>query len=218
MVQKLSLTTIPAVKLPKRIVNEIEQFGGVATAIQADVSNYDEAISLVERTKEHFGKVDILINNAGVTRDRTLRKLSEADWNQVITTNLNSIYHTSSVVIHSMIEQNYGRIINISSVVGQSGAFGQTNYAASKAGVIGFTKSLALETARNGITVNAVCPGYIATEMVMEIPEKVREKIVSNIPMQRLGESDEIAHAVLFLIQNSYVTGQSINVNGGVYM
>lgn len=202
----------------EKIVDEIEQFGGIATAIQANVSNYDEALSLVERTQAHFGKVDLLINNAGITRDRTFRKLSEPDWNEVIDTNLNSIYHTTSAVINPMIEQNFGRIINISSIVGQAGAFGQTNYAASKAGVIGLTKSLALETARNGVTVNAVCPGYVATEMVMEIPENVREKIVSNIPMQRLGELDEIADAVLFLINSSYITGQTINVNGGAYM
>ena len=202
----------------EKVVDNIEQFGGVATAIQADVSNHDEAIDLAEKTIAHFGKVDILINNAGITRDRTFRKLGAREWNEVINTNLNSTYYITSAVINHMLEQNFGRIVNISSIVGQAGAFGQTNYAASKAGIIGLTKSLALETARNGITVNAVCPGYIATEMVMEIPENVRNNIVATIPLQRLGETSEIADAVLFLLNNSYITGQTINVNGGAYM
>ena len=202
----------------EKVVDNIEQFGGVATAIQADVSNHDEAIDLAEETIAHFGKVDILINNAGITRDRTFRKLGAREWNEVINTNLNSTYYITSAVINHMLEHNFGRIVNVSSIVGQAGAFGQTNYAASKAGIIGLTKSLALETARNGITVNAVCPGYIATEMVMEIPENVRNNIVATIPLQRLGETSEIADAVLFLLNNSYITGQTINVNGGAYM
>ncbi|MGJ9459988.1 beta-ketoacyl-ACP reductase [Oceanobacillus sp. CF4.6] len=200
------------------VIYEIEEFGGTAISIQADVSNYEESLSLVEKTQEYFGKVDILINNAGITRDRTFRKLSEKEWTEVIDVNLNSIYHTTSAAINLMIEQEYGRIINISSIIGQAGGFGQTNYSASKAGMIGFTKSLALETARNGVTVNAVCPGYVATEMVQQIPEKAKEKIISKIPMQRLGTTSEIADAVLFLLNNSYITGQCININGGAYM
>lgn len=200
------------------VIREIEHFGGTAHAFQADVSNSAEAQSLIEKTKSQFGKVDILVNNAGITRDRTFRKLSEENWNEVINVNLNSIYHTTSAVIHTMIDQKFGRIINISSFIGQCGGFGQTNYAAAKAGMIGFTKSLALETAKNGITVNAICPGYIETEMVQAIPEKVMDQLLAKIPTGRLGTTSEIADAVLFLSNNSYITGQCINVNGGVYM
>ncbi|MDT8860148.1 3-oxoacyl-[acyl-carrier-protein] reductase [Alkalihalobacillus sp. MEB130] len=200
------------------VLFEIEQLGGSAVSFQANVANFDEAQSLVENTQNYYGKVDILVNNAGITRDRTFRKLSEKDWNEVINVNLNSIYHTTSAVINPMLEQKFGRIINMSSIIGQAGGFGQTNYSASKAGMIGFTKSLALETARSGITVNAICPGYIETEMVKEIPEKVKEQLISKIPMQRLGQTSEIADAVLFLANNSYITGQCINVNGGLYM
>lgn len=200
------------------LVEDIESFGGTALACKADVSNIEEAKTLVETTRNKFGKVDILINNAGITRDRTFKKLSEEEWNEVINVNLNSIYHTTSAVIHSMLDQKYGRIINISSIIGQAGGFGQTNYSTSKAGMVGFTKSLALETAKNGVTVNAVCPGYIETEMSAVIPENILEQIVSKIPMKRLGQPSEIAEAVLFLISGDYITGQCINVNGGAYM
>ncbi|PYZ92947.1 3-oxoacyl-[acyl-carrier-protein] reductase [Salipaludibacillus keqinensis] len=200
------------------VINEIEQFGGTAVSFQADVSNYEQSRSLVEQTIDQFGKIDILINNAGITRDRTFKKLSENEWKEVIDTNLNSVYHTTSAVINPMLEQKFGRIINISSFIGQKGGFGQTNYSAAKAGMIGFTKSLALETARRGITVNAVCPGYIETEMVAAIPEDAKEQIIATIPMQRLGTTSEIADAVLFLANNSYMTGQCLNINGGVYM
>ncbi|SES37757.1 acetoacetyl-CoA reductase [Salipaludibacillus aurantiacus] len=200
------------------VIDEIEQFGGTAVSFQADVSNLEQSRALVEQTIDHFGKIDILINNAGITRDRTFKKLSENEWREVIDTNLNSVYHTTSAVINLMLKQKFGRIINISSFIGQKGGFGQTNYAAAKAGMIGFTKSLALETARSGITVNAVCPGYIETEMFAGVPEDAKDQIISGIPMQRLGEASEIADAVLFLANNSYTTGQCLNINGGVYM
>jgi acetoacetyl-CoA reductase len=200
------------------IVNEIKEFGGTAVAFKANIANSEEAKELIENAKSQFGKIDILVNNAGITRDRSFRKLTVEEWNEVINTNLNSIYHTTSAVLNTMLEQKYGRIINISSIVGQAGAFGQTNYAASKAGMIGFTKSLALETAKNGITVNAICPGYIQTEMTAEIPENIMEQIVSTIPMKRLGKTSEIAEAVIFLAKSDYITGQCINVNGGAYM
>jgi acetoacetyl-CoA reductase len=202
----------------EKVVGEIEELGGTAIAVKANVSNLEDAKSLIEQTVAHFGKVDVLVNNAGITRDKTFKKMDENAWNEVINTNLNSVYHTTSAVINPMLEQKFGRIINISSIVGQAGAFGQTNYAASKAGIIGFTKSLALETAKNGITVNAVCPGYILTEMTAEIPGNVMEAIVSKIPMKRMGTTQEIAEAVIFLAKSDYITGQCINVNGGVYM
>lgn len=200
------------------VIEEIEFLGGSAVAFQTDVSNLDEAHSLVEETISQYGRVDILINNAGITRDRTFKKLSKHEWDDVINVNLNSIYHTTSAVINTMLEQKYGRIINISSIIGQAGGFGQTNYSAAKSGMIGFTKSLALETAKSGVTVNAICPGYIETEMAAAIPAKVMDNLLAKIPMQRLGTTAEVAEAVLFLANSSYITGQCINVNGGVYM
>lgn len=200
------------------VIEEIEFLGGSAVAFQTDVSNLDEAHSLVEETISQYGRVDILINNAGITRDRTFKKLSKHEWDDVINVNLNSIYHTTSAVINTMLEQKYGRIINISSIIGQAGGFGQTNYSAAKSGMIGFTKSLALETAKSGVTVNAICPGYIETEMAAAIPVKVMDNLLAKIPMQRLGTTSEVAEAVLFLANSSYITGQCINVNGGVYM
>ncbi|KXH81864.1 3-oxoacyl-[acyl-carrier-protein] reductase [Sporosarcina sp. HYO08] len=200
------------------VVKEIEENGGSSVAVQADVSSAADIAKFIEEVKNKYGKIDILVNNAGITRDRTFRRLSEEEWNDVINVNLNSVYNTTSAVINHMLENKSGRIINISSIIGQAGGFGQTNYAAAKAGMIGFTKSLALETARNGITVNAVCPGFIGTEMVQAMPEDVLAKVVSKVPMQRLGTPEEIAEAVVFLAQADYITGQTINVNGGLYM
>jgi acetoacetyl-CoA reductase len=200
------------------VVDEITQFGGTAIACKANVAHIEEAKLLIEKTKNEFGRIDILINNAGITRDRTFRKMTAEEWHEVINVNLNSIYYTTSAVINTMLEQKYGRIINISSIIGQAGGFGQTNYSAAKAGMIGFTKSLALETAKSGITVNAVCPGYIETEMTAEIPANVMEQIINRIPMKRLGQTSEVAEACLFLATSDYITGQCINVNGGVYM
>ncbi len=201
------------------VVKEIEALGAEAFASQADVSDSAQAKVLVEETINRFGKVDILVNNAGITRDRTFLKLTEEAWRKVIDVNLNSAFNTTSAVLPSMVEQKYGRIINISSVIGQSGNIGQTNYAASKAGLIGFTKSLALEMANKGVTVNAVCPGYIETEMVAEIAPEILEKIVAKVPQRRLGQANEIARAVYYLVTDGdYITGQQLNVNGGLYM
>ena len=200
------------------IVHAIEQEGGTAFAYKADVMMADNVHKFIEEVIKHYGQIDILINNAGITRDKTFRKMSIEEWEEVINVNLNSVFKTTSEVINHMLEQKYGRIINISSIIGQSGGFGQTNYSASKAGLLGFTKSLALETAKNGITVNAICPGFIETEMVAAMPENVKESIIAKVPMRRLGQTDEIANTVLFLIKSNYITGQEINVNGGLYM
>lgn len=200
------------------VVKEIEENGGSSIAVKADVSSAEDIAKFIEEVKNKYGQIDILVNNAGITRDRTFRRLSEDEWNDVINVNLNSVYNTTSAVINHMLENKSGRIINISSIIGQAGGFGQTNYAAAKAGMIGFTKSLALETARTGITVNAVCPGFIGTEMVQAMPEDVLAKVVAKVPMQRLGTPEEIAEAVVFLAQADYITGQTINVNGGLYM
>ena len=205
-------------ELAEAVVNEIGQLGGNAFMCKANVGDLGEAKYLVDETINQYGKVDILVNNAGITRDRTFRKLTPEEWYEVINVNLNSIYHTTTAVIDTMLEQKFGRIINISSIIGQAGGFGQTNYSASKSGVIGFTKSLALETAKNGVTVNAICPGYIETAMSGDIPDQVLDQIISKIPMKRLGATTEVAEAVVFLANSSYITGQCINVNGGIYM
>ncbi len=201
------------------VVKEIEALGSQAYASQADVSDSSQAKVLVDDAIRQFGKVDLLVNNAGITRDRSFLKLTEENWRKVIDVNLNSAFNTTSAVLPSMVEQKFGRIINISSVIGQSGNVGQTNYAASKAGLIGFTKSLALEMANKGVTVNAICPGFIETEMVAEIPAEILEKIVSKIPQRRLGQPQEIARAVVYLAsEGDYITGQQLNINGGLYM
>lgn len=200
------------------VVKQITEMGGQALAFQADIAESEPTRKLVEETISHFGQIDILVNNAGITRDRSFRKMTEQEWHQVIDTNLSSAFNTCTVAIHKMAEQKFGRIINISSIVGQQGAFGQANYAAAKAGLIGFTKSLALETARSGITVNAICPGYISTEMVKAMPEDALATVISKIPMQRLGSPKEIAEAVIFICNTPYMTGQCININGGLYM
>lgn len=206
---------------PKQIedvAKVIEEEGGKFLALQADVSVFDDTEKLAAEVKEKFGKIDILINNAGITKDRTFKNMSKEDWDAVINVNLNGVFNATKSVIQHMLEQNDGRIVTISSIVGQAGAFGQTNYSATKAGILGFTKSLALETASKGITVNAVCPGYIGTEMVAAMPEKVLNNIVEKVPMKRLGLPSEVAQAVLYLVQADYVTGQAIAVNGGLYM
>jgi len=200
------------------VVNEIEDDGGSTYASQMNVSEIDEVNTCLEEVIKRYGKIDILVNNAGITRDRSFRNMSQEEWTEVINVNLNSVFNTTSAVINQMLTQKFGRVINISSIIRQSGGFGQTNYAASKAGLIGFTKSLALETAKSGITVNAICPGFIETEMVAEMPENIKENIVSKIPMKRLGHVDEIAETVVFLAQANYITGQEINVNGGLNM
>jgi len=203
----------------EQVIESIKKIGGEAYAVQADVSNSEESENLVKETINHFGRLDILINNAGITRDSTFKKLSEEDWRTVIDVNLNSVYNTSSIALPYLLESDAGRIINISSIIGQAGGFGQTNYAAAKAGIIGYTKSLALELAKSSVTVNSICPGFIDTEMVQEIPENIRENIVAKIPARRFGKPEEIARGVVFLCKDGgYITGQQLNINGGLYM
>lgn len=203
----------------EKLITDLKEEGREVYAVQADVSDLEQSRKLVEEAVNHFGRVDILVNNAGITRDSTFKKLSEENWRKVIDVNLNSVYNTTSVALPHLLESDAGRIINISSIIGQAGGFGQTNYAAAKAGLIGYTKSLALELAKSGVTVNAICPGFIDTEMVQEIPENVREKIVAKIPTRRFGQPDEIARGVVFLCKDGeYITGQQLNINGGLYM
>ena len=201
------------------VAREIEATGVRALAFQADLSKMPEARSLVRQVQEQWGRIDILVNNAGITKDKSMKKLTDDDWNDVLDTNLGSVYATCSEVLKIMMDQKYGRIINITSFVGQAGNFGQANYAASKGGIIAFTNTLALEMAKYNITVNAIAPGFTETEMLAQVPENIREQIIARVPMGRFGKPEEIARAVVFLAaEGDYITGQQINVNGGVYM
>ena len=188
--------------------------------VPGDVANPESAAAMVDAVRSALGPVDILVNNAGITRDTTFHRMSALQWQEVINTNLNSCFNVTRPVIDGMRERKWGRIIQISSINGQKGQYGQANYAASKAGMHGFTISLAQENARFGITVNTVSPGYIATDMVMAVPEEVRAKIVVNIPTGRLGTPEEIAYAVSFFMPDeaAWITGATLSVNGGHYM
>ena len=187
--------------------------------IVLDVKDNDQIASLGEDIKKDFGSIDILVNNAGITRDNILLRMKEDEWEDIINTNLSSIYKMSKLVLRGMIKKRSGRIISITSVVGAMGNAGQSNYAAAKAGMIGFTKSLAREVGLRGITVNAIAPGFIETDMTDSLPDDQKEALASQIPMGRLGTTDEIAQAVLFLAGDggSYITGQTLHVNGGMY-
>ncbi|MEQ1705196.1 MAG: acetoacetyl-CoA reductase [Rickettsiales bacterium] len=186
-----------------------------------DIADYDACVEGMKKVSAKLGgHVDVLVNNAGITRDGAMHKMDGKQWNEVIDTNLNSCFYMSRAVIDSMREHKFGRIINISSMNGQLGQFGQTNYSAAKSGIFGFTKALARETASRGITVNAIAPGYIATDMVKAIKEDVMKKIIEGIPVGRLGEPEEVARAVVFLAANeaAFITGETISINGGQHM
>ncbi|MDR3463808.1 MAG: acetoacetyl-CoA reductase [Beijerinckiaceae bacterium] len=186
-----------------------------------DVSSYDACRAGLKRVEDDLGPIDILVNNAGITRDAALHKMTIEQWSAVINTNLNSLFNMTRQVIEGMRARGFGRIVNISSINGQKGQFGQSNYAASKAGDIGFSKALALENASKGITVNVICPGYIATEMVLAVPQAVLEKsVLPNIPVGRLGQPEEIARCVVFLVSDEagFITGSTLSANGGQFM
>ena len=189
-------------------------------AYKWSVADPDACIEGIARVEADLGPIDILVNNAGITRDGMFHKMTRAQWREVIDTNLNGLFNMTHPIWPGMRERRFGRVINISSINGQKGQVGQVNYSAAKAGDLGFTKALAQEGARFGITVNAICPGYIATEMVMAVPEKVREAIISQIPVGRLGEPEEIARCVAFLAADEagFITGSTLTANGGQYM
>ena len=185
-----------------------------------DVSDYDTCVAGIAAVEADLGPVDVLVNNAGITRDAPFHKMSREQWDEVIRTNLDGVFNMTHPLWNGMRERKFGRVVNISSINGQKGQFAQANYSAAKAGDIGFTKALAQEGARAGITVNAICPGYIATEMVMAVPEKIRDSIVAQIPTGRLGEASEIARCVVFLVSDDagFITGSTLTANGGQYI
>ena len=200
------------------VVKEIEEMGSTAIAIQADVTSQEAIDEMFKIIEEKLGTVNILVNNAGINKDSLLMRMKEEDWDQVLNTNLKGVFLCTKKVIRSMMKERKGKIINISSVVGISGNIGQSNYAAAKAGVIGFTKTMALELAARGIQVNAIAPGFIATDMTEKIPEGIKEEIIKKIPLQRLGKPEDIAGVASFLAgpQGDYITGQVICVDGGL--
>ena len=204
----------------EKLKAELEKDGSHVSIHQGSVHSPEDCQRVVAEAIDKWGKIDFLVNNAGITIDKTVRRMTDEDWTGVMDVNLSGTFRMTKSVLEHMIAQGSGRIVNISSVIGQTGNIGQANYAASKAGLIGFTKSLALETAQRGITVNAVAPGFIATEMVGAIPKEILDKIVERIPQRRLGKPEEVARVVRFLLEDesSYITGAVFNINGGLDM
>jgi acetoacetyl-CoA reductase/3-oxoacyl-[acyl-carrier protein] reductase len=203
----------------EEVRNCIRECGGECEIFQHDISDRFQARALVRDVLDCYRHIDILVNNAGITRDKSIRKMTDEDWAEVIETNLNSVFYTTSAVLPTMIEQKFGRVVNIASFVGQAGNFGQANYAASKGGIIAMTKVLALELAKYNITANVIAPGFTETDMLAGVPPNIQDQIKSRIPMGRFGLPEETAKAVAFLVcDGDYITGQQINVNGGIYM
>ena len=202
-------------------ITDMKARGWSVRAFPVDVADYDSCAQCVAQVTAEAGPIDILVNNAGITKDRTFKKMTKADWDSVIHTNLDSVFNMTKQVSDSMTERGWGRIVNVSSVNGQKGAFGQTNYSAAKAGMHGFTKALARELATKGVTVNTISPGYIGTKMVAAIPKEVLEtKILPEIPLRRLGKPEEVAGLIIYLCTDeaAFITGANISINGGQYM
>lgn len=201
-------------------INMLKQMGVTAESHKIDVSSRDDVGSLIKDITSIYGRVDVLVNNAGITRDNLLLRMSEKDWDLVLNVNLKGVFNCTQAVLKPMIKQREGTIVNISSVVGQIGNASQVNYSASKAGIMGFTKSIAREVASRNITINAVAPGYIETEMTATLPDEVKQAFMSQIPLGRLGSTEDVAGAVYWLCSSAarYITGQVIHVNGGMFM
>lgn len=207
-------------EIANETAHELEGYGVKSIALKADVSNSKDVAAVFDSAIKEFGKIEILVNNAGITRDALLLRMKEEDWDQVININLKGTFLCSKEAVKVMSKNRYGRIINIASVVAFIGNPGQSNYSASKAGIIGLTKTIAREYASRGITVNAVAPGFITTAMTESLPENVKQEMLKSIPMNRFGSVDDVANSVLFFasLESSYITGQVIHVNGGMYM
>jgi len=218
---RVVVTHSPSNTKAKDWLSEHKASGREFSAYPVDVADFDSCKECVARIAKEVGPVDILVNNAGITRDTTFKKMSKGDWDSVIRTNLDSVFNMTKQVMDGMVERGWGRVVNVSSVNGSKGAFGQTNYSAAKAGMHGFTKALALEVARKGVTVNTISPGYIGTKMVMAIPKEVLDtKILPQIPLGRLGGPAEIAGLIIYLCSDeaAFVTGANIAINGGQHM
>ncbi len=214
-------TCSPGNKTVKEWLTGMRNRGYSFQAYTADVTDFDSCATCVKRIEAEVGPVDVLVNNAGITRDITFKKMTKADWDAVIRTNLDSVFNMTKQVLDGMIERNWGRVINVSSVNGQKGAFGQTNYSAAKAGMHGFTKALSYEVAKKGVTVNTISPGYIGTKMVTAIPQEILDsKILPQIPLGRLGKPEEVAGLIIYLASDeaAFVTGANISINGGQHM
>jgi acetoacetyl-CoA reductase len=218
---RVAVTFSPSNKKSAQWLAQMNDKGYDFKAYPCDVTDFESAKACVAKVVSDLGPIDILINNAGITKDMTFRKMGKADWDAVLKTNLDSVFNMTKQVYDGMMDRGWGRIINVSSVNGSKGAFGQTNYAAAKAGMHGFTKSLALESARKGVTVNTISPGYIGTKMVTAIPKEVLDaKILPQIPMSRLGKPEEVAGLIIYLCSEeaAFVTGANIAINGGQHM
>ncbi|CAI8011830.1 3-oxoacyl-[acyl-carrier-protein] reductase FabG [Geodia barretti] len=202
------------------VVEEVQAIGRKGMLARADVGDFPDTYAMAHSVLREFGHIDILVNNAGVTSDKTFVNMDHSTWRKVLAINLDGVFNCTKVCIDQMVEQNYGRVVNITSVIGQIGNFGQANYAASKAGVAAMTKTLAKELASKGITVNAVAPGFIETEMVSSIPQSLQDRLLSQIPLRRFGKAEEVAQMVVFLCapEGDYVTGAELEVNGGLFM
>jgi len=218
---KVLVTYSPSNTKYRSWLEEMKSRGHTFPAYPVDVVNYDDCAAKCAQMQREHGAIDILVNNAGITRDMTFKKMTKADWDAVMRTNLDSCFNMTKQVMDGMLERTWGRVINVSSVNGQKGAFGQTNYSAAKAGIHGFTKALALECARKGVTVNTISPGYIGTKMVTAIPKEILDsKILPQIPIGRLGKPEEVAGLIIYLCSEeaAFVTGANISINGGQHM
>jgi acetoacetyl-CoA reductase len=218
---RVVVTYSPSNTKYKSWLEEMKGKGFAFAAYPVDVVDYDDCSRICSRIQSEVGAIDILVNNAGITRDMTFKKMTKTDWDAVMRTNLDSCFNMTKQVMDGMVDRGWGRVINVSSVNGQKGAFGQTNYSAAKAGIHGFTKALALEVARKGVTVNTISPGYIGTKMVTAIPKEILDsKILPQIPVSRLGKPDEVAGLIIYLCSEeaAFVTGANISINGGQHM